>query len=168
MSVSTRHSLIRLANAIDRKEMLEIAAPDLKLTARGSWWLGRRLFVRTHLGVIVLQALLKETDRGIEERVLATPVLQVFAGRGVVPGWKCPDHTRIEEFRNRLSPETHKRLGFFVVGLAKQLGFADLACPNGSRPISKASGSGRGRTSSLSRPSRSRSEESGSRTTILS
>jgi hypothetical protein len=125
--VSSRHSLIRLANALDWQEMSEIVLPDLKQTARGFWWKGRRLHVRTHLGVLVLQSLLKETDRGIENRVRATPVLQVFTGRGIVPGWKCPDHTKIEEFRNRLRPDTHKRLGFYIVALAQSLGFADLS-----------------------------------------
>lgn len=128
LHVSASHPLIRLANAINWKEMSKISDADLKLTTvRGFWWLGRRLCLRTHLAVMVLQSLLKETDRGIEARIQDTPVLQVFAGRGVVPGWKCPDHTKVQEFRNRLSPETHKRLGFLVVGLADKLGFADLS-----------------------------------------
>lgn len=126
VAVSAKHPLIVLANALDWVALCGIILPDLKKTAKGCWWLGRRLHLRTHLGAFILQSLLKESDRGMEERVRDTPVLQVFMGKGVVPGWHAPDHTKIEEFRSRISPEAAQKLGFLVVTQAKELGFASL------------------------------------------
>jgi len=117
--------LIRLGNAIDWQDMTEITLPDLKKTRLGFWWLGRKLYVRIHLAVMILQVLLKKTDRGIEKSVCQTPVYQVFCGFGIISKWHCPDHTKIEEFRNRLTPETHKAIGDHVLKLALELGFAD-------------------------------------------
>lgn len=123
--VSASDPLIQLANAIDWQEVTSIVLADLQQTAKGFWWLGRKLCLRVHLGVLILQILMKETDRGIEFRVKQTPVHQLFCGFGVVKKWKCPDHTKIEEFRNRLNPETHKFLGDFVLKTAHKLGFSD-------------------------------------------
>lgn len=125
--VRASEPFIQLANALAWSELASIAEPDLRRTAKGFWMRGRRLYLRTHMAVLILQALLKETDRGIEERIRQTPVLQVFCGRGIVPSWKCPDHTKIEEFRNRLRPETHKALSDAVIKAATMLGFADLS-----------------------------------------
>jgi len=124
--VSSKHPLLKLGNALSWQELADLAMPDLRQTTRkGFWYLGRRLYLRIHLGVYVLQCLLRETDRGIESKVNDTPVYQVFCGRGVIARWKCPDHTKVEEFRNRLSPETHQRIGVFVVKVAREMGFAD-------------------------------------------
>lgn len=119
--------LLKLANALDWTIIAGLVMPDLKKTARGFWNVGRRLWLRSHLAVMILQGLRKETDRGIEARINETPVLQAFCGRGILPKWKCPDHTKIEEFRNRLSAETHKAVADYVVQLAHQLGFADAS-----------------------------------------
>ena len=103
--VSKDHLFIQLANAIDWKQLYDIVAEDLKSTTKkGFWNLGRRLLVRIHLAVFILQSLLKATDREMEARIKDTPVLQVFCGKSILSFWKCPDHTKIEEFRNRLSP----------------------------------------------------------------
>lgn len=117
--------LIRLANAINWQDLASLVMADLQQTAKGFWWLGRKLQLRIHLGVLILQILLKETDRGIENRIKQTPEHQLFCGFGVTGNWKCPDHTKIEEFRNRLTPKTHKALGDFVLRLAQRMGIAD-------------------------------------------
>lgn len=117
--------LIQLANALNWQEIALIVLPDLQQTAKGFWWLGRKLGLRVHLGALILQVLFKETDRGIESRVKQTPVYQLFCGFGIIPGWKCPDHTKIEEFRNRLKPETHKKIGDHVLRVACRMGFSD-------------------------------------------
>ncbi len=106
--VSVAEPLVALANTLEWPRIAALAIPDLKRTAQGCWYLGRRLSLRSHLAVMILQSLLKETDRGIESRIKQTPVLQVFCGKSVLPDWRCPDHTKIEELRNRLSPETHR------------------------------------------------------------
>lgn len=116
--VSSREPLLELANALEWPRIAQLAIPDLKRTAKGCWYLGRRLSLRSHLAVMILQSLLKETDRGIEQRIKQTPLLQVFCGKFVLPDWRCPDHTKIEELRNRLSPETHQAIGHYVVQVA--------------------------------------------------
>ena len=125
--VSEDHELIRLGNEINFEELFIIVADDLKKTAKGLWWLGRSLRVRIHLGVYLLQVRYKETDRGIEGRIKDTPVLQAFAGQGMCKKWKCPDHTKIEEFRNRLKPETHREIANYMAQLGCKLGYGDAS-----------------------------------------
>jgi IS5 family transposase len=127
ITVASSDPMIKLANALDWNALAEIALPDLKQTAKGFWRLGRKLCLRTHLSVMVLQSLLKETDRGIEIRVNQTPVFQLFTGFGILRRWKCPDHTKIEEFRNRLKAETQKTIGHYVLKVAQEKGFADAS-----------------------------------------
>ena len=127
VAVSASEPLLALANALDWCRIARLALPDLKRTTKGCWYLGRRLSLRSHLAVMILQTLLKETDRGMEKRVGDTPVLQVFCGRSVLPNWKCPDHTKIEELRNRLTSETHRAIGQYVLQVAHGFGFADAA-----------------------------------------
>lgn len=123
--VNDSDPLVRLSNAIDFQHLATLVKPDLMKTPKGFWWLGRKLFLRTHLGVLILQSLFKQTDRGIEERIQQTPVYQVFCGFGNVANWKCPDHTNIESFRNRFHPDTHKKIGHYVLNIARDMGFAD-------------------------------------------
>jgi IS5 family transposase len=117
--------LIKLCNALDFNHLAEIILPDVQKTKKGLWWLGRKLYLRIHLGVLILQSLLKRSDRELERSILQTPVHQVFCGYGLFVKWKCPDHTKIEEFRNRLQPQTHKKVGDYVLHVARDLGFAD-------------------------------------------
>jgi IS5 family transposase len=125
--VPSKDPLIQLANALDWELITEIVLPDLKQTAKGFWHLGRRLVLRTHLSILILQSLCKETDRGIEKSINQTPVYRLFTGFGIVKRWKCPDHTKIEDFRNRLLPETHKQIGHYVLTVAQKIGFADAS-----------------------------------------
>src|SRR4029077_21201989 len=80
ISVKASEPLIRLANTLMWLSLFAIVLPDLRKTKKGMWTRGRRLYVRVHLAVLILQCLLKETDRGIEERIRQSPVLQVFCG----------------------------------------------------------------------------------------
>lgn len=43
----------------------------------------------------------------------------------MVPNWQGPGHTKVEEFCNRLTPATHKRIGDYVLQVAASLGLAD-------------------------------------------
>lgn len=117
--------LIQLANLLDWQEMARIADADLKKTKKGFWHLGRKLGLRAHLAAFVLQRLFKLTDRALEQRIRQTPVYQLFCGYGIVRKWRCPDHTKVEEFRNRLSTETQKSLGDYVLKVAVTAGYAD-------------------------------------------
>ncbi len=127
LKVQESEPMVQLANALDFNHLTSMAISDLKKTEKGCWWTGRAMFLRTHFGVLILQVLLKETDRGMERQVKQTPLYQVFCGYGAVPGWTCPDHTKIETFRSRLSPETYKKIGDYVICVAQKLGFADTS-----------------------------------------
>jgi IS5 family transposase len=127
VAVSASAPLIGLANALDWTRIAQRALADLKRTAKGCWQRGRPLALRVHLAVMIVQALLKETDRGMEKRIQDTPLLQVFCGRSVLHNWHCPDHTKIEAFRNRLSAETHRAIGEYVLQVAHGVGFADVS-----------------------------------------
>ncbi len=126
VEVSSDHPLIKLMNALDWEGLCDVVLPDLKRsTGRLKWWLGRKLKVRTHLGVFLLQQLLNETDRGIERQIRDNAVYAVFCGKTFVDNWKVPDHTKIEEFRSRLSPETQCALANALTQLAVKKGFAN-------------------------------------------
>ena len=117
--------LIKLSNQIDWGKIADLVMPDLKKTKKGFWWLGRKLYLRIHLAVLILQVLFKSTDRATEAMIKTTARFQIFCGLRLIKRWCCPDHTKIEEFRNRLSPETHKAIADYIIKLAIQLGFAD-------------------------------------------
>ena len=117
--------LIQLANLIDWNFLAELAQPDLKRTKKRLWWLGRKLKLRIHLAVMILQMLYKWTDRLTEAKIRRTALYQLFCGLNSLSKWRCPDHTKIEEFRNRLSPETHKNIADYIIKLATRLGFAN-------------------------------------------
>ena len=123
--VEDRDPLIRLGNMIDWTILQDLASEDLKKTEKGFWWMGRNLYVRVHLGAMILQMLFKWTDRLTEAKVRTTPLYQIFCGLNILRKWRCPDHTKIEEFRNRLSSKTHKDIADYIVKLSVDLGFGD-------------------------------------------
>ena len=126
IEVLESNPLIQLGNAIDWKEFGEIVEEDIKKsTSKLFWWVGRKLRLRIHLGVFVLQAILKQTDRGIESDLHGNGVYQVFCGRTVVASWHIPDHTKIEKFQNRLTPETQRKIANHISQIAVQKGFGE-------------------------------------------
>jgi len=125
VAVLSTEPLLALANAMDWCHIAHLAIPDLKRTTKGCWYLGRRLSLRSHLAVMILQTLLKETDRGLEQRIKQTLVLQVFHCSSVLPTWHRTDHTKLEELRNPLTRETHRAIGNYVLTVAQRVGFAD-------------------------------------------
>ena len=127
MMVEDTHPLIQLGNLIDWAHLAKLARADLEKTKKGFWWLGRKLKLRIHLAYMILHTLLArgKTDLQNKERKGATALYQVFCGINILSRWRCPDHTKIERFRNRLSPETHKAIADYIVKLAIGLGFAD-------------------------------------------
>jgi len=127
LQVLDNQPLIKLGNAINWRELKDIVIEDLKkTTSKLKWYLGRKLILRIHLAVFILYAIKKFTDRGVEEEILGNAIYQVFCGRTIIPNWKCPDHTNIEKFRNRLSPETQRTLTNYVTKLAEKLGFTNF------------------------------------------
>jgi len=105
-----------------------IVIADLKkTTAKGKWWLGRKICVRLHLAAYLLQQLYNLTDRQVEYGMKDNAVYQVFCGLGIVGSWHAPDHTKIEEFRSRLTPETQRALTNELAKFAVVLGFGDAS-----------------------------------------
>ena len=76
------YPLIKLMNTVDWELLSKLIIPDLKKSTRKlKWWLGRKLKLRTHLGIYLLQQLLNETDREIERQVQDNAVYAVFCGK---------------------------------------------------------------------------------------
>lgn len=125
VDITEMHPLIQLACSLPWRELFELILPDLQKTKSGKWWLGRKLKVRIHLGIYLLQQLFNKKDREIEYDVKDNAAYQIFCGRGIVEKWHTPDHTKIEEFRSRLSSETQKALANKISSHAVKLGFAD-------------------------------------------
>lgn len=124
IEILENHPLMILVNLLPWKDLSSIVLPDLQRTG-GKWWLGRKLKLRIHLGVFLLQQLYNKTDRQIEYAIKDNAAFQLFAGRNIVDKWHAPDHTKIEEFRSRLSPETQKKLANHIASKAVKLGFTD-------------------------------------------
>jgi IS5 family transposase len=126
IKINKKHPLIQLSNMLNWHDLSEIVLPDLKATtAGGKWWLGRKLKLRIHLGAYLLQHLFNKTDRQVEYDLKDNAAYQIFCGIQIVDKWHCPDHTKIEEFRSRLSPDTQQKLANIIVKSAVKLGFAD-------------------------------------------
>jgi IS5 family transposase len=123
IQVDSEDSLLKLGNILNWEKIYEIISSDLKKTAAGSFNVGRKIQIRSHLGTYVLQSMHNETDRGTEQRLKSDARWQVFCGLGTIPNWKAPDHTKIEKFRNRLSEATHHAIGTEILRSAKEAGF---------------------------------------------
>ncbi|MFO1259153.1 MAG: transposase [Gammaproteobacteria bacterium] len=126
IKITSAHPLIQLCNAPDWQQLTEMVLPDLKKsTKKGQWWLGRKLKLRIHLAIYLLQQLFNKTDRQIEYDAKDNAAYQIFCGKFIVDKWHVPDHTKIEKFRSRLSPETQKLLANEIAASAVKLGFGD-------------------------------------------
>ena len=126
IEVGSGHPLIKLAQALPWMTLMTLVLPDLKrTTVRGFWWTGRKLRVRVHLAAYILQKLYDLTDRQVEYGIRDNAPYQLFTGKGIVPGWHPPDHTKVEAFRSRLSSETQRLVANETAKVAVALGFAD-------------------------------------------
>ena len=123
--VTDTHPLIKLANFLPWEQMFKIILPDLRKTPKGQHHRGRKLKIRTHLGVFLLQQFYNRTDRQIEYDVKENAAFQLFCGKNLVLNWHCPDHTKIEKFRSRISPDNQRQLANLVAINAAKMGFAD-------------------------------------------
>lgn len=126
--VPTVHPLIQLASMIPWALLIDMVVEDLKKTTpKGCWWLGRKIRVRIHLAAYLLAKLYNLTDRQVEYGIKDNAAYQLFSGSNIVAGWRPPDHTKIEEFRNRLSPETQRKIANEMAKVAVDLGFGDAS-----------------------------------------
>ena len=120
------HPLVLLSNTLPWEALAELVSEDLKrTTAKGFWRVGRKLYVRVHLGILILQSRTKKTDRDIVSEIHDNAAYQAFCGSTGIKNWKCPHATKVEEFRSRLSPETKMKINEMVVKVAVENNFAD-------------------------------------------
>lgn len=126
IKISAKHPLIKLAQSLPWGELADLVIEDLKKTPAGKWWLGRKLKLRIHIGMYLLQQLFNKTDRQTEYDVRDNAAYQLFCGYGIVERWHVPDHTKIEKFRSRLSRETQKKLANAMAVQGVRLGFGEL------------------------------------------
>jgi len=124
LKIEEKHPLILLASFLPWAAMFQMIFDDLKMTAKGQWFCGRKLKVRIHLGVYVLQQLYNLTNRQVEYSIRDNAAFQLFCGKTFMDKWHAPDHTKIERFRSRLQPETQRQLANLIAQTAVQVGFA--------------------------------------------
>ncbi len=127
VEIAGKNPLIQLANSLLWNKLAEMILPDLKMTTKNKWWMGRPLCLRIHLGAYLLQQLYGLTDRQTEYGIKDNAGYQLFCGKFLVKKWHCPDHTKIEEFRTRLSPDTQRKLANAMANCAVGLGFANVS-----------------------------------------
>lgn len=126
ISIAEEHPLIKLAKALPWALLIAVVVEDLKRTTpKGMWWTGRKIRVRLHLAAYLLQKIYDLTDRQVEYGIKDNAAYQLFCGKGIVAEWHPPDHTKIETFRSRLSPETQRLLANETAKVAVTLGLAD-------------------------------------------
>lgn len=136
--IDEKHPLIKLCNALPWQELLEMILPDLKRTSKLLWWVGRPLRVRIHLGIYLLQQLFNLTDRQAEESLKDNAAFRLFCGFDLLNKWHVPDHTKIEEFRSRLSAETQRTIANFIAIQSVKLKYANPANLDVDSTIQKA------------------------------
>ena len=125
IKIDENHPLMLLASFLPWVEMFALILADLKMTAKGQWFRGRKLKGRIHLSAYILQQLYNYTDRETEYAIRDNAACQLFCGRAFMDKWHVPDHTKIESFRSRLKPETQRQLANMIAVNAAKVGLAD-------------------------------------------
>ena len=125
VSIQKNHPLIKLAQKIPWTKLAEIVIPDLQKTEKGFCDTGRRLYLRNHLGALLLQKMFGKKDRNTEWEISDNAAYMLFCGCNVLEKWSPLDHTTISKFRNRLTPETHRKISNFMAKLGVDLGYGD-------------------------------------------
>ncbi len=123
IDVDTKHPFVIAAERIDWGMMFEELEP---ITYKGTnKYIGRRLDIRAHCGIYLLQSAYHWTDRFSEEMMRYHAPTRIFCGYADGrTSWI--DHTRIEKFRNqRLGKEGAEVLNKYLLTLAKRYGFTN-------------------------------------------
>ena len=126
ISVDEKNEYILLANFINWDEIKNCIIQDLKKTSKkGFLNCGRKLQIRKHLGIYILQSMLNITDRQMVFELKNNAVYRIFCGSQIVTNWSEPHFTKIEEFRNRLSAETHHKISQIILRTIADAGFSN-------------------------------------------
>jgi len=126
IAVLNNHPLVLLSNQLPWEDMFDLVVNDLKnTTSKKQYYRGRKLKVRIHLAAYILQQMYNFTDRATEAAIKENAAYQIFCGREIVDHWHAPDHTKIERFRSRLTPETQQKLANLSCTNAVKLSLAE-------------------------------------------
>ena len=136
--VDSSEPLLKLSNLIDWTALQELVLVDLSKTPKGCSNVGRALHLRIHLGVYILQLIFNGTDRGMWNRLKYDALWQKFCGLGVTDAWHVPHFTKIEEFRNRLSPATHHAISEIALKVAHAQRFTTGKFMDGDSTVQEA------------------------------
>ena len=89
--------LLALANALPWPTMMDLVVGDLKATtAGGMWWIGRKLLLRVHLAIFILQKIFDLSDRSARKRLQTDAAFQAFCGNQTVEKWSIPAFQKLE------------------------------------------------------------------------
>ncbi|MFO1258997.1 MAG: hypothetical protein U1E78_11385 [Gammaproteobacteria bacterium] len=79
IKIASEHPLIQLCNALDWQKLSEMVLPDLKKsTKKGQWWIGRKLKLRIHLAIYLLQQLLIKQIAKLNTMQKIMPLIKYF------------------------------------------------------------------------------------------
>jgi len=121
INIPKDHPLVVLNQSISWHSLMEQAVPLLYQNQGISIDLGRRLNLRAHLGAYILQSVHNWSDRWTEEMLKYYVPARIFCGFLESSG--SIDHTKIEEFRNRLGTSGSQLINKEVFNIAKKFGF---------------------------------------------
>jgi len=120
--VDAKHPFVVASGQIDWQKLFLELNPVLYKGIRK--FLGRKLDLRAHCGIFILQASHNWTDRFSEEMLRYYAPVRIFCGY-VQNSTKSIDHTKIEKFRNRLGKEGAEILNKYLLNLAKKHNFTN-------------------------------------------
>jgi len=121
INIPKEHPLVVLNQSIAWNDLMEQAVPLLYQNHGISVDVGRRLNLRAHLGAYILQSVHNWTDRWTEEMLKYYMPARIFCGFLESSG--SIDHTKIEDFRNRLGTDGAGLINKEVFNIAKKFGF---------------------------------------------
>lgn len=123
VSLSPNHRLVILCKAIPWDELIEKSIPILYQEQGVFVDVGRRLNLRAHLGIYMLQSVHGWTDRWSEEMLRFYVPARLFCG--LLDSTATLDRTSIEDFRNRFGEKGAQLITHQMLQIAKEFGFTE-------------------------------------------
>lgn len=123
ISLETNHRLVVLCKTIPWDELMERAVPTLYQERGISVDIGRRLNLRAHLGIYILQSVHGWTDRWSEEMLRFYVPARLLCG--LLDSTESLDRTSIEDFRNRFGQQGAQLITGQMLEIAREFGFTE-------------------------------------------
>lgn len=121
INIPKDHRLVILNQSIPWQDLMLEVVPILYYQHGIATNIGRKLNLRAHLGAYILQSVHNWTDRWTEEMLRYYVPARIFCG--FIESPENLDHTKIEEFRNRLGEEGSQLISEEIFKIAKKFGF---------------------------------------------